>query len=155
MTLGPSVALAIRPIEEEDLDAAVAILMGGSLTPGFEAPGQLVDYWRAAEETRRQRGEVLVAAEDGEVVGVCQVIIFQHFQHAGGWCCELESVHVREDRRGRGIGAALLKTAEALALERGCYRVQLTSRNVRQDAHRFYLANGYDQTSLGFKKFFS
>jgi hypothetical protein len=30
----------------------------------------------------------------------------------------------------------------------------LTSRNVREDAHRFYLTNGYDQTSQGFKKFF-
>jgi GNAT superfamily N-acetyltransferase len=149
------VVVAIRPIEEEDLDAAVAVLMGGSLTPGSEVPGELADYWRAVEETRRQRGDVLVAEEDDEVVGVCQVIIFQHFQHAGGWCCELESVHVREDRRGRGIGAALLNAAETLARERGCYRVQLTSRNVRQDAHRFYLANGYDQTSQGFKKFFS
>jgi GNAT superfamily N-acetyltransferase len=88
-------------------------------------------------------------------VGLCQVIIFQHFQHAGGWCCELESVHVRDDRRSQGIGAKLLEAAEALARERGCYRVQLTSRTVRVDAHRFYLANGYDQTSQGFKKFFT
>ena len=44
--------------------------------------------------------------------------------------------------------------AEDLARERGCYRIQLTSRNVREDAHRFYLANGYGQTSQGFKKFF-
>jgi GNAT superfamily N-acetyltransferase len=97
---------------------------------------------------------VLVADVDGDVVGVCQVIIFQHFQHAAGWCCEIESVHVRSDMRSRGIGAQLLGAAEALAQERGCYRIQLTSRNVREDAHRFYLANGYDQTSQGFKKFF-
>jgi hypothetical protein len=30
--------------------------------------------------------------------------------------------------------------------------VQLTSRNVREDAHRFYVANGFEQTSQGFKK---
>jgi hypothetical protein len=39
-----------------------------------------------------------------------------------------------------------------VAVTRGCYRMQLTSRNVRGDAHRFYLANGYVQTSQGFKK---
>ena len=57
--------------------------------------------------------------------------------------------------RSRGIGAPLLAAAEDLARERGCYRIQLTSRNVRVDAHRFYLSNGYEQTSQGFKKFFN
>lgn len=148
-------AVRIRPIESDDLEAAIAVLLGGSLSPGFESPQQAEGYWSAVEETRRQRGDVLVAEDEGEVVGVCQVIIFQHFQHAGGWCCELESVHVRDDRRSQGIGALLLESAEHLARERGCYRIQLTSRNVRVDAHRFYLANGYERTSQGFKKFFT
>ena len=30
--------------------------------------------------------------------------------------------------------------------------MQLTSRNVRSDAHRFYLSNGFELTSQGFKK---
>jgi GNAT superfamily N-acetyltransferase len=137
-----------------DVDSAVELLRGGSLTPESEDPTHVGDYWSAVEETRRQRGDVLVADVDGAVVGVCQVIIFQHFQHAGGWCAEIESVHVRSDLRSRGIGALLLRAAEELAVERGCYRIQLTSRNVRVDAHRFYLANGYEQTSQGFKKFF-
>ncbi len=144
----------VRPIGEGDVTAAVELLIGGSLMPEFEDASRVDDYWAAVEGTRRQRGDVLVAEEDGDVVGVCQVIIFQHFQHAGGWCAEIESVHVRGDRRSRGIGAQLLSAAEDLARERGCYRIQLTSRNVREDAHRFYLANGYGQTSQGFKKFF-
>jgi GNAT superfamily N-acetyltransferase len=144
----------VRPMNSQDVAAAVSLLLDGSLSPEFEDAANVDDYWSAVEETRRQRGDVLVADMDGEVVGVCQVIIFQHFQHAGGWCCEIESVHVRSDMRSRGIGAQLLEAAEALAQERGCYRIQLTSRNVREDAHRFYLANGYGQTSQGFKKFF-
>jgi GNAT superfamily N-acetyltransferase len=148
-------ALEIRPIARGDVRAAIALLIGGSLTPEFERPDRPDEYWRAVEETRRQRGDVLVAAMEGEVVGVCQVIVFQHFQHAGGWCAELESVHVRNDLRSQGIGARLLAGAEEFARTRDCYRVQLTSRNVRDDAHRFYVANGYGQTSQGFKKFFS
>jgi GNAT superfamily N-acetyltransferase len=147
-------AAIVRPIEYGDVEAAVALLLGGSLRPEFEEVTRVDDYWSAVEETRRQRGDVVVAEVDGEVVGVLQVIIFQHFQHAGGWCCEIESVHVRSDLRSRGIGAQLLAAAEDFAKARGCYRIQLTSRNVRVDAHRFYLANGYDQTSQGFKKFF-
>jgi GNAT superfamily N-acetyltransferase len=145
----------VRPMAYDDVTAAVELLRGGSLMPEFEDPSRVDDYWSAVEETRRQRGDVMVAEVDGEVVGVCQVIIFQHFQHAGAWCCEIESVHVRSDMRSRGIGASLLLAAEELARDRGCYRIQLTSRNVREDAHRFYLANGYGQTSQGFKKFFS
>jgi GNAT superfamily N-acetyltransferase len=144
----------VRPIAYDDVAAAVELLRGGSLTPSFEDVTRVEDYWSAVEETRRQRGDVLVAEVDGAVVGVIQVIVFQHFQHAGGWCCEVESVHVRADMRSRGIGAQLLAAAEGVAKERGCYRIQLTSRNVREDAHRFYLANGYGQTSQGFKKFF-
>lgn len=143
----------VRPMAYDDVTAAVELLRGGSLMPEFEEVTRADDYWTAVEETRRQRGDVLVAEDDGEVVGVLQVIIFQHFQHAGGWCCEIESVHVRSDTRSRGIGAQLLRAAEDIAQDRRCYRIQLTSRNVREDAHRFYLANGYGQTSQGFKKF--
>ena len=142
----------IRPIDLGDVGPASLAVQGGSLTPEVENEANVDAYWLAVEETRRRRGDVLVAEVNGEVVGVCQVLIFQHFQHTGGWCCELESVNVRSDQRGRGIGSKLLQAAEALARREGCYRVQLTSRNVRLDAHRFYEAHGFQLTSQGFKK---
>jgi GNAT superfamily N-acetyltransferase len=146
------VDVVIRPIEHRDVSAASLVIQGGSLTPEAEDEHRIEDYWRAIEETRRRRGDVLVADQDGEVVGVCQVMVFPHLQHTGGWCCELESVHVRDDLRGQGVGRRLLAAAEDIARREGCYRVQLTSRNVRLDAHRFYLANGFELTSQGFKK---
>lgn len=145
----------IRPIEYEDIGDAVNVIIGGSTRPESEHPDDIEAYWAAVTETRAQRGDVLVAVDDRDVVGVCQVLIFQHFQHAGGWCCEIESVHVRANRRSQGIGGALLDTAEAFARDRGCYRIQLTSNSVRTDAHRFYVAHGYSATHQGFKKFFS
>lgn len=144
--------VCIQSLALEDVAAAAAIVRAGSLTPEAERVGEINAYWEAVEETRRRRGDVLVARLDGDLVGVCQVLVFPHFQHTGGWCAELESVHVRGDVRGQGIGRVLLAAAEALAFERGCYRIQLTSRNVRSDAHRFYRSNGYEQTSQGFKK---
>ena len=144
--------VVVRSLSYDDVAAAVELLRAGSLTPQTERVEEIDAYWEAAEETRRRRGDVLVAHLDGVVAGVCQVLVFPHFQHAGDWCAELESVHVRHDVRSRGIGKSLLAAAEALALERGCYRIQLMSRNVRSDAHRFYRTNGYEQTSQGFKK---
>ena len=142
----------IRPIERDDVRAASLVVQGGSLSPGFEDENDVERYWDAVEETRRRRGDVLVATDRGEVVGVCQVMVFPHFQHTGGWCCELESVHVRADYRSQGVGTQLLEAAEALARRESCYRMQLTSRNVRLDAHRFYERQGFEATSQGFKK---
>jgi GNAT superfamily N-acetyltransferase len=146
------VSVEVRPLGRGEVAAAVAVMLGGSHHPSTERPGDDDAYWRAAEETAARGGAVLVALEGDEVVGLCQVMVLRHFQHAGGLCAELESVFVREDRRGRGVGGALLEAAEALARERGCYRVQLTSNLVRADAHRFYEAHGYRATHRGFKK---
>ncbi len=145
-------AARVRPLAHADVAAAAAIVAEGTLSAGVEHPERVDDYWAAACATRECGGDVLVVEQDGEVVGLCQVLVFWHFQHTGGRCAELESVYVRADRRGRGLGGLLLEGAEALARERGCYRVQLTSRHVRVDAHRFYRAHGYLATSEGFKK---
>ena len=144
--------VVIRPIEKADIRTASLVVQGGSLSPEGEDENDVQSYWDAVEETRRRRGDVLVAVVNNEVVGIAQVMVFPHFQHTGGWCAELESVHVRSDMRSQGIGAKLLAAAEELARREGCYRVQLTSRNVRSDAHRFYEAQGYTSTSQGFKK---
>jgi GNAT superfamily N-acetyltransferase len=133
------VAVTIRPIEYHDVTAASLVVQGGSLTPELEHERNVDAYWRAVEETRRRRGDVLVAELDGEVVGICQVMVFPHFQHTGGWCAELESVHVRSDIRSQRVGAKLLAAAEDIALREGCYRVQLTSRKVRETRTGFTL----------------
>jgi GNAT superfamily N-acetyltransferase len=146
------VSVSVRPIEPGDVRAASLVVKGGANFPDEEHEDNVEAYWSAVTETRARRGDVLVADLDGEVVGVLQVIVFQHFQYTGGWCAELESVHVRDDQRNRGVGAALLAAAEDVARRAGCYRVQLTSRKFRVDAHRFYLAHGYEATSEGFKK---
>lgn len=95
--------VAIRPIALDDVVAASLVIHGESMEPEGEHERDVDAYRLAVEETRRRRGEVLVAEVDGEVVGVCQVLIFPHFQHTGGWCCELESIHVRSDRRGQWL----------------------------------------------------
>lgn len=143
----------MRGAARADVEPAARIVQAGSLAPEAETPGDADAYWSAVGATRDAGGEVLVAVDGAEVVGVAQVVVFTHFQRAGGRCAEVESVHVRADRRGQGIGAALLARAEELARERGCYRIQLTSNAVRADAHRFYERAGYAPSHVGFKKY--
>ena len=94
----------------------------------------------------------MVARDGADGVGVVQVMVLTHFQHRGSICVELESFHVRSDRRSQGIGTLLLADAENLSRRVGAYRVQLTSNLARLDAHRFYLREGYTHGHGGFKK---
>ncbi|MGP0029702.1 MAG: N-acetyltransferase family protein [Acidimicrobiales bacterium] len=143
--------VTVRDAEAPDIRRLVELLAHGSLTEGREDGGDLAPYVAALAEITRSPGGVLVAVVDGEVVGVCQLIVFRHLQAHGGLCAEVESVHVHPARRGHGIGHVLMGAAIARAREAGCYRVQLTSNVVRTDAHRFYESLGFVPSHRGFK----
>jgi GNAT superfamily N-acetyltransferase len=119
--------------------------------PSREDQDDLGPYRAALEEVGARGGTVLVAELDGEIVGVCQLIVFRHLQARGGLCAEVESVHVLPRLRSRGVGAALMGEAIARARALGCYRVQLTSNVARADAHRFYERLGFAPSHVGFK----
>jgi len=144
----------IRRATEADLPRAVELLVLGAVpgaTPRGEDPATGGPYAAALREIDAAGGAVLVAELGGEVVGVCQLIVFRHLQAKGGRCAEIESVHVHPDHRGSGVGAALLRDAIERARALGCYRVQLTSNVRREDAHRFYDRLGFAPTHVGFK----
>jgi GNAT superfamily N-acetyltransferase len=145
--------LVIRPAREGDLRCAVELMELGRVSgaPPREIPENLAPYRRALREIESGEGAVLVAELGGEVVGVCQLLVFRHLQTQGGLCAEIESVHVHPDHRGHGIGTSLLREAVARARACGCYRVQLTSNAARPDAHRFYGRLGFSPSHVGFK----
>jgi GNAT superfamily N-acetyltransferase len=141
----------IRPAQRADLGRAVELLTLGQVPGAPAREGADGAYADALREIEAGDGALLVAEVDGEVVGVCQLIVFRHLQAGGGRCAEIESVHVHPGYRGRGIGAALMADAVQRSRELGCYRVQLTSNRARQDAHRFYERAGFTPSHVGFK----
>ena len=54
--------------------------------------------------------------------------------------------------RSRGVGAALLGHLEARGVAAGCRVIELDSGHQRQQAHRFYRAEGYVDRSAHFAK---
>lgn len=142
----------VRPATEDDAPVVARILAAGSRTPDAEDVESAHDYATAIARVHAAGGEVLVACADDYVVGLCQVLLLPHVQHRGGICAEVESVHVREDWRRRGVGRALMAAAESFAVAHGCYRVQLTSHESRAGAHFFYGSLGYEPSHVGFKK---
>jgi GNAT superfamily N-acetyltransferase len=145
--------VTVRSARPGDVARLVALLEAGAIAPGREDAADPDPYERALEEIAATPGcDVLVAEVAGRVVGVCQLVVFRHFQARGGRCAELESVHVEEGWRSRGIGGALVEAAVARAVDLGCYRVQLSSNKQRAGAHRFYERHGFVASHEGFKR---
>ncbi len=145
--------LVVRSATPDDARVLVDLLQAGALGPPQEDPSDLEPYRAALAEIAATPGtEVLVAERDGHVVATCQLVTFRHLQHGGGMCAEVESMHVRPDLRGTGLGGLLLEVAAESARAAGCYRIQLTSNAARSDAHRFYERHGFVQSHIGFKR---
>ena len=158
-------APAIRGARPADVPGLVELLIQGALVEGTEGPAEdsdqagiedpyrVASYETALVEIQATTGcDVLVAELDEAVVGMCQLIVFRHFQAVGGRCAEIESVHVHPHWRGRGIGGRLVEEAVARATAWGCYRIQLTSNKARADAHRFYERHGFVASHEGYKR---
>ncbi len=90
--------------------------------------------------------------EADEVVGTYQIHFLKGMAFMGRPRVELESVHVRADQRGKGVGRKMMAHAEDLARQANACMLQLTSNREREGSHPFYRRLGYDQSHLGYKK---
>lgn len=63
--------------------------------------------------------------------------------HSWGGCCVLSHVWVHEGYRGQGLGALLLRSAEAEAVASGCVQVVLATHSFQ--APEFYERMGYER----------
>jgi len=97
--------------------AAIAALMTqlGYPCSDDDATARL-GYWLADPMSR-----VLVAENDGLVIGCLSVHAVPYLERTGRWA-RIESLIIDEAARGTGAGRALLHTAESLARRRGRWR---------------------------------
>jgi GNAT superfamily N-acetyltransferase len=93
--------------------------------------------------TGNATGTVLVAELDGSAAGVIAVHKVPYFERPGAFA-RIVALSVDGRRRRGGIGRRLVLAAEEWAAARGCVDMEVTSRRVRHDAHRFYAALGYE-----------
>lgn len=90
-----------------------------------------------------QRGRILVAEAGGRVVGWIHVAA-EHCLEAEPWA-EVRGLVVDERWRGRGVGAGLIRQAEAWAREQRLTLLRLRTNVVRERAHAFYRRLGFRQ----------
>ena len=121
---------------DDDLVAAVGALIpqlsSSSPPPSKETLVRIVDDPAAA---------LLVARDDGRVVGMLTLITFEIPTAVRAW---IEDVVVDESVRGQGVGDALNRCALEVARMRGARTVDLTSRPSRESANRLYRRLGFE-----------
>lgn len=97
--------------------------------------------------------ELLVAEEDGVVVGSMVLLIVPNFSHGALPWAIVENLVVDVSYRRRGIGRTLMEYALARAREAGCYKLQFLSSVKRREAPWFYKALGFKTSAHGFRMY--
>ncbi len=127
-------------ITREATAADAAALAALSTQLGYPAqPGEAAERLSALGPA----GAVLVAEEDGTVLGwihVCGVRFFQSPPFA-----EIGGLVVDAAARGKGVGKLLVQAAVRWAAEQGYGKLRVRSNMVREDAHRFYEREGFQR----------
>jgi PhnO protein len=139
--------LSIRRLTVEDAGAAA------ELCSQLGYPNSADELCKRIEERSRTTDSVVFAAVlDGQVVGWVDAFIEQHLQ--GSASVVIAGIVVRDTVRGMGIGKRLCLEVEDWARERSIPLVRVRSQIMREDAHRFYLRDGYRKvkTSVVFEK---
>jgi ribosomal protein S18 acetylase RimI-like enzyme len=143
-------ALAIRPANEADLPAVLALYAqpgmddGKVLTPE-QAKAIFARFARYPDYT------LYVAEESGEVAGTFALLVMDNLGHLGTPSAVIEDVVVTPDRQGGGIGQRMMQHALDVARDKGCYKAVLSSNMKRERAHAFYDGLGFERHGYSFR----
>lgn len=141
-----------REAVRADLPAIVALLADDVLGKARDHAEVDAAYEKAfADITADPRNQLIVADAGGELLGCMQLTYSPGLGRHGAERQLIESVRVRSDRRGQGLGRTMMTWAIDQAKRRGCALVQLTTDKTRHDAHRFYLGLGFVASHEGMK----
>ncbi|MGH2490844.1 MAG: GNAT family N-acetyltransferase [Candidatus Limnocylindria bacterium] len=95
--------------------------------------------WDSLGEALRERDQLLVALENGEVVGLAWMIATRALDRAA----YLRLLLVAQGKQSHGVGAALLEEGERRVHKLGCRHMVLLVTTTNRRARSFYEAQGY------------
>jgi GNAT superfamily N-acetyltransferase len=144
--------MRIRDAGEADLAAVLALLRQDAIRE-VDEPIEISEGQRAAlrEIIAARHQQVLVGEIEGVIVATCQVAWLRRLIYDGSMICNVESVRVSGEARGKGLGAELMEYVCAEARRRRCARIELTTNRRRGRAVRFYERLGFVPSHVGMK----
>ena len=94
---------------------------------------------------------IYLAERDGETIGTFALLIMDNLAHHGAPAGVVENVIVRPEFQSQGIGKLMMEYAMQLCAEAGCYKLVLSSNIIRERAHKFYEARGFEKYGYSFR----
>lgn len=111
--------------------------------PYLVEDSELKKLWQEILEDPGQN--YLVVEVDRKLVSSCVLIVIKNLTRSASPYAIIESVVTHPDYRKRGIGTRLLKRAQEIAKEKGCYKIMLLTG--RKEAIPFYEKAGFERKS--------
>lgn len=144
--------VVLRRAVATDVAGIVDLLAADQLGAGRDG-GDLAPYLAAFAAIDADPAQLLVVAVDegGRLAATFQLSFIPGLARRGSLRAQVEAVRVVPDRRGDGLGRAMITWAVDEARRRGCTLVQLTTDKRRTDARRFYEGLGFTATHEGMK----
>jgi ribosomal protein S18 acetylase RimI-like enzyme len=145
-------SVSIRRARRDDVSAIVGMLADDALGRARERIEDPLPapYFDAFDRLDRDPNiQLVVAEEEGAVVGCLQLCILPGLSSQGASRALIEDVRVGSQRRSRGIGEQLVQWAVAEARTRSCKVVELLTHHTRTDAQRFYERLGFQRSHVG------
>jgi len=78
----------------------------------------------------------------------------QPLLHHAALVSEIQEMYVEPDYRSANIGKALMNYVTAYAKSQGAVQMEVTSRNTRENAHRFYQREGFEKSHVKLVRYF-
>ena len=127
---------AMRPATPDDLPSVVELIRELTLFEKLVGPDDAAAR-RLAQDFARGRYRLLVVESEGQLVGYAMYFLtYSSFRALPS--LYLEDVYVKPERRGGGIGEAVLRRLAAEARAEGCGRFEWTVLDWNVGAQRFY-----------------
>jgi ribosomal protein S18 acetylase RimI-like enzyme len=135
-------AIEIGGARDADLAAAIALLAAQLDEHAIALDRATLDRAVRAIARDPALGKLLVARQDGRVVGVAVVSFLFTLEH-GGRSAWLDELYVAPEARGLGIGRALTEEALRIAAEEGCVALDLEVEPGHEIAEGLYERMGF------------
>ena len=136
--------IGIRKATVEDETTVFDLLR--QFPPGETPPERPINWQGGVDAFREilrddEKGTILVAEEDNEIVGVI-TLSYPIAIHCDGIYTCIEEFIVSQKMRGRGVGGQLLEAAITEATRRGCHEIQVNRPS--ELGYPVYLRHGWE-----------
>ena len=149
--------MLIRKAKISDLNEVISLLNDDSLGSDRESVSKKdkQKYMSAFSELLGSNYfDIFVMEQKGEVIGFYQIMYLPHISFKGASRAQIESVRIRSDIRGQGLGTQLIRHSIERGRKRGCAVFQLTSNKQRIKAKKFYDKLGLIASHEGYKFYY-